>query len=98
MARPKNMTPRTPDKGEKYWTGKSWMYWSQGAGCYVSIPDDKTPAPESPDDIVFGIALEVLNIRTLERQNIDSRDFREVFVPNLKKALLLAYEAGRKSR
>ncbi|HUY05048.1 MAG TPA: hypothetical protein VMV33_17360 [Rhodocyclaceae bacterium] len=48
--------------------------------------------------LVGGIAANTLRIETLETRNSDSLDFHEVAVWELKRALELAYAAGRASR
>ena len=44
------------------------------------------------------IAEEYLRIETLKERKMDSLDFPEVAVWNLKRALLAAYELGKNSR
>ncbi|MCE9584362.1 MAG: hypothetical protein K8T20_17885 [Planctomycetes bacterium] len=43
------------------------------------------------------IATQILQLKTLETRKSDSLDFREQAVWSLKRALEMAYEAGRKS-
>lgn len=41
------------------------------------------------------IAQEILNTGTLEKRGMDSLDFRDLHVSQIKKALEAAYEAGK---
>jgi hypothetical protein len=47
---------------------------------------------------VEAIAKKHLGLETLEARNMDSLDFHELSVWQVRDALLAAYEAGRKSR
>lgn len=47
------------------------------------------------EKIIAGIASRFLDIPTLEIRNLDSLDFHEVCVANLKSALEAAFMAGR---
>ena len=47
--------------------------------------------------VVGDIARKILGITTLESRNSDSLDFYDLSVGSLERALLAAYEAGRKS-
>ena len=49
------------------------------------------------DKVIASIAHRCLNIETLRTQNSDSLDFHDVSVWNLRRALLCAYEEGRKA-
>lgn len=48
--------------------------------------------------VVGDIARKFLGITTLESRNSDSLDFYDLSVGSLERALLAAYEAGRKSQ
>lgn len=52
---------------------------------------------ETKNEILEGIAKNILRIETLETRNDDKLDFHEVSVWSLKEALELAYETGRKA-
>ncbi|MCZ2098817.1 MAG: hypothetical protein LC121_21650 [Anaerolineae bacterium] len=54
----------------------------------------KTTAPARIEALLAGIAQGRLGIETLERRGLDRHDFREVYVPQLRRALLQAYTQG----
>jgi len=52
---------------------------------------------KAPDQLLQQIALEHLDIETLETRNSDRLDFHEVSVWDIKSAMQEAFEAGRKA-
>lgn len=61
----------------------------------VTAPTD---SESDSRQIVGDIARKVLGITTLDSRNSDSLDFYDLSVGSLERALLAAYEAGRKSQ
>lgn len=69
----------------------------------VNKPFDKqfnsiSEGTKSSDSVLSKIAKDILNIDSLETRNSDDVDFKEVSVWGLKKALKLAYRAGKKDK
>jgi hypothetical protein len=63
---------------------------------------EKTAPPDEsiknePKTIVAEIAQRILGIGTLESRNSDSLDFYDLSVSSIERALLAAFEAGKKS-
>lgn len=54
----------------------------------------KTTTPARIEALLLGIAQGRLGIETLERRGLDRLDFQEVYVPQLRHALLQAYAQG----
>lgn len=51
----------------------------------------------TPAKTIQEIAREILNLETLETRNMDSLDFHDMSVWDIRKALEAAYNAGRES-
>ena len=81
------------------------MFSGGGVGCgrelsdswsYRKPPNMPTTTTDTKDQQIAEIAARVLGIATLATQKSDRRDFHELAVWSIRKALEAAYETGRK--
>ena len=84
---------------------KTFNQWAglDHATCKIAVPNDETfpirqtSRVEVMDETIKRIAKKKLSLKTLEERNMDSLDFHEHAVWEIKAALEAAYKAGQKT-